>query len=141
MAEKHFDFVSFLIRFLVALVLVFASYNPSEYSWYHWFLQAENKLDALLLLAGVVLIIGWAIYLRATIRSLGAIGTLLAIAFFGALVWVLIDYDLLSLSNTTILQYVALLIMSAILATGISWSHIRRRITGQADVDEVTGDL
>ena len=28
-----------------------------------------------------------------------------------------------------------------ILAVGISWSHIRRRMTGQVDVDEVEGDL
>ena len=141
MTEKSFNFSSFLIRFLVALLLVFASYNPSEYSWYHWFLQASNKLDALLLLAAVILVIGWAIYLRATVRSLGAIGTLLAVAFFGALVWLLIDYNLLSLSNITILQYIVLIMLGAILATGISWSHIRRRMTGQADVDEVNGDL
>ena len=141
MAEKRFNFYSFLIRFVVALVLVFASYNPSEYSWYKWFMRAENKLDALLLFAGVVLVIGWAIYLRATVRSLGATGTLLAVAFFGALVWLLIDYDLLSLSNINALQYVVLVMLGAILATGISWSHIRRRMTGQADVDEVDGDL
>ncbi len=141
MAEKRFDFYSFLIRFVVALVLVFASYNPSGYSWYHWFMQEPNKFNALLLFAGVVLVIGWAIYLRATVRSLGATGTLLAIAFFGSLVWLLIDYDLLSLSDVTILQYVVLFMLGAILATGISWSHIRRRMTGQADVDEVDGDL
>lgn len=141
MAEKRFDFYSFLIRFVVALVLVFASYNPSGYSWYHWFMREPNKFNALLLFAGVVLMIGWAIYLRATVRSLGATGTLLAIAFFGSLVWLLIDYDLLSLSDVTILQYIVLFMLGAILATGISWSHIRRRMTGQADVDEVDGDL
>ena len=141
MAEKRFNFYSFLIRFVVALVLVFASYNPSGYSWYHRFMQEPNKFNALLLFAGVVLVIGWAIYLRATVRSLGATGTLLAVAFFGALVWQLIDYDLLSLSNINALQYVVLVMLAAILATGISWSHIRRRMTGQADVDEVDGDL
>jgi len=31
--------------------------------------------------------------------------------------------------------------MCFILAVGISWSHIRRRITGQVDVDELEGDL
>jgi hypothetical protein len=31
--------------------------------------------------------------------------------------------------------------MCGILAIGISWSHIRRRMTGQVDVDEVEGDL
>jgi hypothetical protein len=36
---------------------------------------------------------------------------------------------------TCITQFV----ICGILATGISWSHIRQRITGQVDVDEVEG--
>ena len=138
MAANRFTASSFLIRLVMAFVLVFATYNPSGYSWYHWFIHAENKMDAMLLLSVIVLVIGWAIYLRATVRSLGVIGGLLAIAFFGALIWVLIDYNLLSLENTTALEYVGLTTLSAIMATGMSWSHIRRRMTGQLDVDEVT---
>ena len=138
MAAKSFTFGSYLIRFLAALILVFASYNPSGYSWTHWLIEAENKMDPLLLLSGVVLLIGWSIFLRATIRSLDFVGTLLATAFFAALVWVLIDYNLISLDNPTIMQYVILVILAAILAVGLSWSHIRRRITGQLDVDDVT---
>jgi hypothetical protein len=30
-----------------------------------------------------------------------------------------------------------LLVSAIILAIGLSWSHLRRRLTGQADVDEV----
>jgi hypothetical protein len=32
-------------------------------------------------------------------------------------------------------------VLSGILAIGVSWSHIRRRITGQVDVDDVEGDI
>ena len=135
--DRRFNLNNFLIRLLVALVLVFATYNPSGYSWFHWFLNSEDKLDPLLILAGVVLVIGWAIYLRATIRSLGPIGTGLAIAFFAAVIWVLVGYDILSLTSTTLLQYIVLVMLAAIMATGISWSHIRRRMTGQLDVDDV----
>ena len=92
MTLKRFSFLNFLIRFILALVLVFCTYNPSEYSWYHWLMKSPNKLDPMLVFAGVVLLIGWVIYLRATVRSLGEIGTFLAIAFFAALTWVLIDY-------------------------------------------------
>ena len=141
MAERRFNTVGFLLRFMIALVLVFASYNPSEYSWFHWFMQETNKLDAMLLFAGVVLVIGWAIYLRATIRSLGLIGIILAVAFFASLTWLLIQSQILSVENINILVYVLLVMLSAVLATGISWSHIRRRMTGQVDVDEVDGDI
>ena len=33
--------------------------------------------------------------------------------------------------------YVSLVILALVLATGMSWSHVRRRISGQADVDAV----
>ena len=140
MALKRFSFLNFLIRFVMALVLVFCTYNPSGHSWYHWILESPNKLDPMLVFAGVVLLIGWVIYLRSTVRSLGEIGTFLAIAFFAALTWVLIEYNVLSVENTTVLTYVILTMLSAIMATGMSWSHIRRRMSGQLDVDDVDDD-
>ena len=140
MSQKAFSLHNFLIRFVLALVLVFASINPSGYSWFHWFMESANKFDPLLILGLIVLLIGWAIYIRATIRSLGVIGTLLALAFFGALIWSLVHYEVLSLDNTIALEYVVLVMLAAIMATGISWSHVRRRMTGQVDVDEVSED-
>ncbi len=137
MALKRFSFLNFLIRFILALLLVFSTYNPAEYSWYHWLMNSVDKFDPLLVFAGVVLLIGWVIYIRATVRSLGEIGTFLAISFFAALTWVLIDRNVLSVENTTVLTYVVLTMLSAIMATGMSWSHIRRRMSGQLDVDDV----
>ncbi len=140
MLDKQFSFGNYLIRLLIALILVFATYNPTGNSWLHWFMGADNQLDPLLVFCGVVLLIGWVIFLRSTLRSLGAIGTLLAIAFFSALIWLLIGYDLLSMDDTTILSYIILVMIAAIIATGMSWSHIRRRMSGQLDVDDVEPD-
>ena len=47
------------------------------------------------------------------------------------------DSGLLGLENTEIVTYIALFILSAVLATGMSWSHIRRRLSGQADMDDI----
>lgn len=137
MAVQRFSFVNFLIRFVMALLLVFGTYNPSEYSWYRWFMRTADKLDPLLIFAAVVLIIGWVIYLRATLRSLGEIGTILAVAFFATLTWMLISYGWLSLDSPTVFTWVVLTMLAAIMATGMSWSHIRRRLSGQLDVDDV----
>lgn len=137
MAVHRFGFLDFLVRLLMALVLVFASYNPTDYSWFYWLTHSTDKLDPLLVLSGVVLLIGWVIYLRATARSLGVIGIVLALAFVGSLIWLLVDSGVLSLDNPTILQYVVLFVLSLLLATGMSWSHIRRKMTGQLDVDDV----
>ena len=119
------------------MALVFATYNPTQYSWFHWVNNAADRFDPLILFSGVVLLIGWVIYLRATARSLGIFGIMLALAFVATLIWVLVDFGLLSVDNPTFFQYIVLFVLSLVLATGMSWSHIRRRMTGQLDVDDV----
>jgi hypothetical protein len=132
---SSFRFSSFLIRFVFALLLVFLSFNPSGYSFFHWVTAQLFPLPVLLLL-GVVLLIGWVIFLRATLRSLGPIGIGLALALFACLVWVAIYYNLLAIGST-IFIYIVLVVISAVLGIGMSWSHIRRRMAGQADMDDV----
>ena len=138
---KGLTLSGFLLRFAVAFLLVFSTYNPSGYSYYHWLSENIASPTPLLALAGVVLLIGWAIFLRATSRSLGFIGLSLAAAFFGILIWAIVDAGWLHPDSVTAFTYIFLVILCAILAIGISWSHIRRRMTGQVDVDEVDGDL
>ena len=125
------------IRFLVAIVLVFATYNPDEWSYYHWVRDNLQEALPLKLFAGVVLLIGWTIFIRATLRSLGALGLLLAIAFFGTLIWLIVDYGLVPADSARALTYISMVILCGVLATGMSWSHIRRRLSGQLDTDDV----
>lgn len=136
MATGTFTWQDFLIRLLVALVLVFATYNPEGYSYYHWALAKLPEFSVLKGFVGVVLLIGWTIFLRATFHSLGAIGTLLAAAFFGTLLWLATDRGLFPAHSVRAISYIVLLIISGVLSAGVSWSHVRRRITGQLDVDD-----
>jgi hypothetical protein len=135
-AKDVFTFRSFLLRAVVAIVLVFATYNPEGYSYYHWALGQLPQFSILKGFVGVALLIGWTIYLRATLHSLGAIGTLLALAFFGTLLWLITDTGLMPAEGARALSYIVLLVITGVLSAGISWSHIRRRITGQIDVDD-----
>ena len=125
------------IRFFIALILVFATYNPSGYSFFDWVLLENSGNIAFKVFVGVILIIGWAIYIRATRRSLGIIGIVLAIGFFGTLLWLLIDLNLIPANTVTAVSYIILFVIGCLLATGMCWSHIRRRMTGQMDVDEI----
>lgn len=136
MADKDFDWSGLLFRGLFALLLVFASYNPEGYSFYHWGIMNIQVDTPAKVFCGIVLIIGWAIYLRATFHSLGLIGISLAVAFFASLLWLMIDRGWVVATNAKVLSYIILLIISAILTTGISWSFIRRKISGQYDVVE-----
>lgn len=132
-----------LIRLIVACALVFLTYNPHGWSYFDWVQSYLNPVDdsetslPLLLLAGIVLLIVWTVYLRATMRSLGVFGLILAIAFFGVLLWLALDKIPSLTDDMTILIDLVLVVFVGILTTGICWSHIRRRITGQADVDDV----
>ncbi len=137
MAMVQFKSSSFLIRWVIALVMVFATFNPTDYSYYQWVVAGGNQQMAIKALVGIALAILFVIYLRATFRSIGPIGVVLAAALMGALLWVTIDFGWLDLKKPNVATWVLLFVFATILAIGISWSHIRRRITGQADIDDV----
>ncbi|MGB5291479.1 MAG: DUF6524 family protein [Lysobacterales bacterium] len=133
----EFNAGSFLGRWVFALVLVLGTYNPTDYSYISWIMTEGVKFGPVIALVGVALLIGWIIFLRATFMSMGWLGIILGAAFFGCIIWLLVDIGWLSLESTHALAWVALVLMSVILAIGMSWSHIRRRLTGQFDVDEM----
>ncbi|MDJ0777200.1 MAG: DUF6524 family protein [Gammaproteobacteria bacterium] len=137
MARKEFDFGSFLLRLLFAVLLVFLTYNPTGYSWIDWL-----RTDVAMVYkaaGGIVLLIGWIMYLRATWNSLGPVGTLLAAAFFGIIIWLLVEWGLFALDDSVVIQWIVLVMISGVLAVGMSWSHVRRRLSGQYDTDEIEG--
>jgi hypothetical protein len=92
---------------------------------------------SLMVLAGLLLLIGYIIYLRATLRSIGGFGMMLVLSLVGALLWVLYDFGVLSLDNTGLNVWLGLLALSLVLGVGLSWSHVRRALSGQADMDDV----
>ncbi|MBT3205320.1 MAG: hypothetical protein HOM14_09930 [Gammaproteobacteria bacterium] len=133
----NFSSSNFGMRFLFSAILVFATYNPEGYSYYDW---VKNVIPAVTIeqaFVGVLLIIGWVIYLRATLRSLGFIGLILAFAFFGLLIAMLFKWGWISLEASKMVAYVIEVLLAVILAVGMSWSHIRRRMSGQMDMDDV----
>jgi len=137
MARKDFTLVSFLLRFLFALALVFLTYNPSGYSWVGWLLSDTALVYKVA--GGVVLLIGWVMFLRATWRSLGAIGTILALAFFAVIIWLFYHWGFFELDDIATIEWLLLFVLSGVLAVGMSWSHVRRKLSGQYDTDEIEG--
>lgn len=137
MAKKELTWVGVILRFLAAFILVFATYNPEGYSYFHWVRGDFEHGLPLKIFAGVVLLIGWTIFIRATLSSLGAFGLILAFAFFGTLLWLVISYGLVPADSVRAVSYLILVVLCGVLATGLMWSHIRRRITGQVDTDHV----
>lgn len=133
-----------LFRLFLAVAVVFATFNPWGASFYDWALVplvaadgGLGTLDPLKVLAGLLLLVGWVVCVQATRRSLGLTGALLVVAIFGTLIWFLVDRGLLSPTGSRGIATIILVLVSAVLAIGMSWSHLSRRLTGQVDTDQV----
>lgn len=129
--------MGFLIRWLLAFVLLTATYNPTQWNFVRWAMAHYTDMLSVTVLAGLVLLVGYIIYLRATLRSIGLFGMILVLSVAGTLIWVLFDQGFIDLSDPTINTWLAIVILSLVLAIGLSWSIVRRKISGQADVDDV----
>ncbi|MBT5218844.1 MAG: hypothetical protein HOI35_01590 [Woeseia sp.] len=140
-SSREFNFAGFMWRFIASLALVIASYNPTQYSFWGWVYAARGseELGPEHFVVGVTLLIGWVILLAATQRSLGFLGLLLGGALLGGVVWLLVDIGWLNVNSMTEVTWIGLVCVSSLLAVGLSWSHVWRRLTGQFEVDDNDG--
>ena len=67
---------------------------------------------------------------------MGTFGLVLEALLFGGLIWLLIDFGVLRIDSVSEFTWVILIILSVMLAIGLSWSHVWRRLTGQFEVDD-----
>jgi len=138
MARKDsFGWDGFLLRFVFAVIVVFSTYNPEGVSYYSWVYDALPEFSILKAFIGVVILIAWVILIRATLGSLGALGIILTASFFGLAIWLVIDVLGLSTDNFRMISYIIEIMLASVLSIGVSWSHVRRRVTGQLDTDEL----
>jgi hypothetical protein len=136
-SDSSFSFADLFLRVMFSVALVFLTYNPTQISYVSWLLDyAEGDLP-LVVLAGITLLICYVIYIRATLRSIGLFGMALAGAFTAALIWVLVDFGILEVDSGNALQWIVLATIAVILGIGLSWSHVRRLLSGQSDVDDL----
>ena len=134
MSMQGISWSGVLVRIVLAVVLVLATYNPTGYSFFHW-LTAPSSTMAVKALLGMILLIGWVVCLRTVYVALGGLGVSLGTAFLAALVWVFIEMKWINLATPSAIAWVSLLILGVILGVGLSWSLIRARLTGQIEVE------
>ncbi|MBQ0805810.1 MULTISPECIES: DUF6524 family protein [unclassified Sulfitobacter] len=129
--------MGFIIRWLCAYALLAITFNPTDYNYINWVRDYGHMNMSIAVLLGLLLFIGYVIYLRATLRSIGGLGMILVLAVVAAGLWVLFDYGVLRLDNSDFNVWLGLLALSFVLGIGLSWSIVRRAVSGQADVDDV----
>jgi len=137
MAQKQFNAVGILWRVLFSLALVFLTFNPSGHSYYHWVKESVPHVQPLIVICGILLIGAWLFFVRSTLSSMGAVGVVLLMALFGAIVWWMVSNGWLSLADRATTAWIVLTMLGLVLGIGMSWAHIRQRISGQASVDRV----
>jgi uncharacterized protein DUF6524 len=141
MANESISPLGVLVRFVAALALVFLTWNAEGWSYYHWtidpLIRGAGNFSAIKFLAGTLLVAGWVVFLQATRRSIGLMGALLVAAICGGVIWLLISGGIVTANSGRGLARVVLIGLSLVLAVGMSWSHIGKRLTGQADTDVV----
>lgn len=141
MAADSISWLGTVLRWVASLVLVFLTWNAEGWSYYHWtiqpLLEGTGDFSALKFVAGTLLVAGWVVFLQATRRSIGIMGAALVAAIAGGVIWLLISGGIVSANSGRGMARVVLIAVSLILAVGMSWSHLSRRLTGQADTDVV----
>ncbi len=128
--------MGFFLRWLFAFGLLAATFNPTQWNYVRWSMENFASELPLTVLTGLLLIIGYIIYLRATLRSIGGLGMFLVLAVVASLLWVLIDWGVLALGNQSLNVWIGIFALSVVLGIGMSWSYVRRALTGQFDVDD-----
>jgi hypothetical protein len=134
---EEFDFLGLLWRMLFALALVLLTFNPTGHSYYHWLADGFPSVSPAEAIAGILLLLGWIFFVRTTLSSIGTLGIVLMAALFASIVWWIVSKGWLDVGNRSTMAWIVLLALGLMLGIGMSWSHIRRRISGQASVDRV----
>lgn len=131
------SFGGFLLRAALSLILVLLTFNPTGYSYVHMVSDGFPSVTPVEAVLGILLLIGWIVFLGATLKSIGLFGMVLAFALCAALIWMIVSWGWVRLDDTNALTWIGLAILALIMAVGMAWAHLYRRWTGQATVDEV----
>jgi hypothetical protein len=126
-AGARLPLAGFLARFGLALLVAGATYNPTRYSYYAWVKSTGFDWRPSTAFVGVVLLIGWVVCLKLTLRSMGGLGLLLANALLASFFWLVATWGWLPIDNVAAISWLGLFCVAGILAVGMSWRRRDRR--------------
>jgi hypothetical protein len=135
--DEGFDVMGLLWRLVFAMALVLLTFNPTGHSYYHWLADGFPSVQPAEAVAGIALLIAWVFFVRSTLAAIGTLGLVLMAAFFAAVVWWVVSKGWLDVGDRRAMAWVVLVAVGLVLGVGMSWSHVRRRLSGQAAVDRV----
>jgi hypothetical protein len=126
-----------LVRFLLSLAFVFATYNPTGYSIFHWITDAGVGVLSLKAVIGLAIAMMYYAIFRvvfAAFRRSGlVVAGLAAVLFVSELASIFVPQRSQPFWHFNILlsQYIILCAAAIVVALGVSWSHLIEQLTGQ----------
>jgi hypothetical protein len=127
---KMFTWASFFIRWLAITALVFATYNPSGYSYLHWLMEWQQEQLALKAAVGFLIAGLFWLMLVAAWLVLRLVGVLLVAAIVLSLMLTVWQLELIPATSASV-QFLLLTMFATALTFAVSYGHIRFRLTGQ----------
>ena len=135
-AKRKFTLVRLIARLVLSLLLVFATYNPSGYSIFHWLIEGTDGYMSLRVFSVLLLLILYVAIFRAVYGVFRWTG-LAAVSLVAVLVSLLVVQPSPSGSAENVfvlvMQYVVLVSIGLVMASGLSWAHLMQRLTGQLE--------
>ena len=122
-----------IVRTLTCFLVVFATWNPTGYNVLWWARHSPWATAPEIAVAGASLLALHILFLRIAWVSLGADGISAAVAIMIAGVLTLYEFDLIDLWRGAVWPYLLLSAFSLVLAIGMTWSLLKRRIVGQSN--------
>ena len=144
MEHERFSPIGLIGRIVLPFVLVYGTWNPSGMSFYHWTIaplfSGKPAIGPVKVLVALLLLAGWFVVIHATRRSLGLGGAILIVGIFCTFIWLLIAKGgVYQPHSATAFSHLGLVALSLLLAIGMSWAIVRRKLTGQVEVETERG--
>lgn len=133
---QRFNWASIIARILFSFFAVFAVYNPSGHSYWHWIQQGNAGFWAKLAI-GIGLLVVHVFVCSTTISVLKWRGVLLIVALLFSSWMALSHHAGMGSAGAPSGLVVALSGLALLYAAGLSYSHIHHRIAGVAHVEKV----
>jgi len=122
-----------LVRTLVCFLVVFATWNPTGYDFVAWARHSPWATGPEIAVAGTSLLALHILFVRIAWLSLGADGITASLAILLAGVLTLYEFDVINPWRGETGAYLLLGTFSLVLAIGMVWSLLKRRIVGQSN--------
>ena len=133
---QRFDWTSIVARVLFSFFVVFAAYNPSGHSYWHWMQHGSAGFWSKLAV-GMALLVLHIFICSSTISVLKWRGVLVVVAFLFTGWMALSSHAGLNQGGEVGTIVVVQTGLALLYAAGLSYSHIHHRISGVQHVEKV----